>query len=321
MKNFAQLLWVVFGAAYGLAMRLFFDYARHLSDTVEVISISFMLGTPFVIGAIVAYGFRHSKPSILKMIFAPWIAILLALIGSALTLLEGFICIALVSPLFFVVSSIGGLIMGLVLRWSNKGTTTLNSFLLLPIALMIVEPAVPPEPKLREERVSVEVAAAPHRIWEEILNAQNIRKEELPPNFTHWIGVPRPVEGVNTMTPEGEVRHSKWERGVNFSALVTEKIEDHSITWRYKFTPDSFPKGSMDDHVTIGGKYFDLYDTTFNLVPISENLTKLEIVSHYRVTTDINFYGVPVAQLIAHDFMSTILHLYKLRSEQAQAER
>jgi len=311
-----MMLWVVFGAAYGLVMRVFFGYAPHFFG-VQVVSIAFMLGTPFAIGAIVIYGLRDTKPSIGNMIFAPWLSILLALIGSAVVLVEGSVCIVLASPLFFVASSIGGLIMGFVLRWTNKGTATLNSILALPIMLMLVEPAAPQQPQLLEDRVSIEVAASPHRIWKEILNARNIRREELPSNFTHWIGVPRPVEGVNMMTPEGEVRYSKWERGVNFSALVTERIEDHSITWRYRFTPNSFPEGSLDEHVKIGGQYFDLYDTTFNLVPISANVTKLEIVSHYRVMTDVNFYGVPIARFIANDFMSTILRLYKLRSEQS----
>jgi hypothetical protein len=316
LKNAYQLLWVVFGAAYGLGMRIFFDHAPHFFG-LRVVSIAFMLGTPVAIGAIVIYGLRDTKPSIIKMIFAPWLSILLALIGSAISLLEGSVCIALASPLFFVASSIGGLIMGFVLRWTNKGKITLNSVLVLPIILMFVEPAAPQQAQLLEDRVSVEVAASPHRIWEEILNARNIRKEELPWNFTHWIGVPRPVEGVNVMTPEGEVRYSKWERGVNFSALVTERIEDRSITWRYRFTSNSFPEGSLDEHVKIGGQYFDLRDTTFNLTPISANLTKVEIVSHYRVTTDVNFYGVPIARFIANDFMSTILHLYKFRSEQS----
>lgn len=315
MKD-SQLIWVVFGAAYGLMMRLLFSHASHLFGT-GVVSLAFMLGTPFVIGAIVVYGRRHTELSIGRMLTAPWSAILLALVGSALSLLEGFVCIALAAPLFFIVSSLGGLIMGLVLRWSNKGTTTLNSILLLPILLTTVEPTVPQQPALLEERVAITVAASPHRIWEEILNARNIRSDELPINFTHWIGVPRPIEGVNIMTPEGEVRFSKWERGVNFSALVTERIPDRSISWRYQFTPQSFPDGSLDDHVKIGGQYFDLYDTTFNLVPVTANLTKLEIVSHYRVTTSVNFYGAPIARWIAHDFMSTILHLYKLRSERA----
>lgn len=319
-KNINLFLWICFGAAYGLAARVFFEHAESVFGikrmNVEIISFSFLVAAPFAIGAIVVYGLRHTQPSIGKMIWAPWLAILLALIGSAISLLEGSICVALASPLFFAVSSIGGLIMGLTLRWTSKGKTTLNSILILPLALTFIEPAISPKLQMLEDHVAIEVAAPPHRIWKEIKNAHNIRKEELPDNFIYWIGVPRPLEGVNIITPEGEVRYSKWERGVNFSALVTNEVQDLSITWKYKFTDDSFPKGSLDDHVKIGGQYFNLYDTTYNLVPLSETTTRLEIISHYSVTTHINFYGVPVARFIAKEFMSSIVQLYKLRSEQ-----
>jgi hypothetical protein len=314
MKKQSEFLWLAFGIVYGLVMRVLFSHDLFHQ---EVISIAFMIGTPFVCGAIIVYGLRDTKPKISKMIFAPWLAIFLSMIGAAISLLEGSICIALASPLFLLLSSFGGLAMGLALRWTNKNKTALNSFLILPIALAAIEPTGPYEPKIMEEHVSITIAAEPHKIWSKIINARDIQHKELPFNFTHWIGVPRPVEGVNVMTPEGEVRYSKWERGVNFSALVTHKIQDRSITWRYRFTDKSFPNGSMDDHVKIGGKYFNLYDTTFNLTPISKNLTKLEIVSHYSVTTDVNFYALPIANFIAHDFMSTILSLYKERSEKS----
>lgn len=314
-KEPEPFLWTLLGAAYGLAARLLFEFGSQAYG-IKMISISMLIATPFAIGAIVIYGIRETNPSIGKMLFTPWLAIFLALIGSVISLLEGSICIALASPLFFAASSIGGLVMGLTLRCTAKGKNTFHSILVLPVALALVEPSDPRKPQIQEERVSIEIHAPPHRIWQEIKNARNIRKEELAENFTHWIGVPRPLEGVNVKTPEGEIRYSKWERGVNFSARVTHEEKDRSITWRYEFNDDSFPKGSMDDHVKIGGQYFDLYDTTFNLIPISDEITHLEIISHYSVTTDINFYGVPVAKFIANDFMSTIVQLYKSRSEQ-----
>jgi hypothetical protein len=70
----------------------------------------------------------------------------------------------------------------------------------------------------------------------------------------------------------------------------------------------------MDDHVAIGGRYFDLQDTTFRLERTSGG-TRLGIVAHYRLTSSINFYAVPMAALLGRDFIDTILGLYKLRSE------
>jgi hypothetical protein len=69
MKNYYQLLWVVFGAAYGLLMRVSFAHAPDYLG-VKVISFAFIFGTHFVIGAIVIYGLRYTKPTIWKMIWA-----------------------------------------------------------------------------------------------------------------------------------------------------------------------------------------------------------------------------------------------------------
>ena len=44
-------------------------------------------------------------------------------------------------------------------------------------------------------------------------------------------------------------------------AIVSDRREHETIHWHYQFDPDSFPPGSMDDHVAIGGEYFDLLDT------------------------------------------------------------
>ena len=72
-----------------------------------------------------------------------------------------------------------------------------------------------------------------------------------------------------------------------------------------------------DDHVAIGGKYFDLHDTEFRLTPITENKTELTIHASYRINSAINFYAVPASRFLGGDFMRTILGLYKHRSEQS----
>lgn len=169
-----------------------------------------------------------------------------------------------------------------------------------------------------ELRREVMVDASPATIWNEILAARTIRPEELPPSLTHMIGVPKPLEGINVRTRDGEVRFSRWERGVNFRARVTARKEYEYISWRYVFDEHSFPKGSMDDHVAIGGRYFDLHDTSFQLTPAPDGRTRLEIVAHYRVATSINAYAVPVAEILGRDFLDTILGLYRLRSEKAE---
>lgn len=307
--------WVLGGAAYGLGLRVLFGVLP--ASYQGVMSSAFVLGTPFVLGALTVYGQRHHPRTWSSMIVTPWITIGLMLLGCAVTLLEGSICLAIMSPLFLALGSLGGLAMGVALRLLGGHRTELRAVAALPLLLLLIDGYIPLQDARQVVRRSMVIDAAPAVVWDEILDARAIRAEELPWSLTHAIGVPKPVEGVNIATPDGEVRYSKWERGVHFRGVVTSRRPYRSIRWRYAFDEDSFPAGSMDDHVAIGGRYFDLQDTTLNLQPLPGNRTRLEIVAHYRVSSSINFYALPVAKLIGTDFVDTILGMYKGRSERA----
>jgi hypothetical protein len=313
------LLWVLGGALYGVAMRALFGV---LSTSLKgPMSLAFLIGTPIAVGALTIHAARSKNPSVWVMAFLPWVSILLMLIGCAVTMMEGAICLFLLAPLFLLFASFGGLMMGLALKVREDRSSSLKAVALLPLLIALGDRGMPLPDRHLEIRQSVLVHASPHVVWQQILTARDIRPAELPLSITHLIGVPRPVEGVNRMTPEGEVRFSRWERGVNFQGVVTNRKEDASITWHYRFDAHSFPKGSMDEHVAIGGRYFDLDDTTFNLEPMPGGMTRLEIVAHYRVSSAINFYAVPAADFLGRDFVSTILGLYKSRSERAEGAK
>ena len=314
-----QWQWTLVGIAYGLLLRVVFGAFPGIFEVrAGVMSAAFLVGMPAVVGALTVYGGRKSPQSIGQMIFTPWFAVLFLMLGSAVTLLEGSICIALMAPLFLGCASIGGLAMGLALRFVGN-RTNLRAVTLLPFAMFAGEMHLPLTVSDFELRSSMRVHARPELVWAQILDARAIEPSELPFSLTHLIGVPRPVEGVNVITPDGEVRFSKWERGVNFKGKVIHRRENETITWRYIFDADSFPPGSMDDHVAIGGRYFNLRDTTFNLHRMAGNETRLEIVAHYSLSTAIDFYAVPMAQMLGHDFARTILTLYKRRSETTAA--
>lgn len=308
--------WVLGGALYGVALRLLFGFIPH--DYRGTMSAAFLVATPMVIGALAVYGQHNRDRSFAFFLIGPWLAIGLMLIGCSISLLEGSICLALMSPLFFACASIGGLAMGLALRFSGRKHSRLKSVALLPLLILVAEQNIPMESHQVELRQSVVIDASPETVWRQILHADSIQASELPFSISHLIGVPKPTSGINVLTPQGEVRFSEWERGVNFRANVTESVYAEKVSWRYVFDDQSFPKGSMDDHVAIGGRYFDLGDTTFLLHALPNNRTRLEIIAHYRVTSSVNLYAVPTAAFIGRDFVDTILGLYKGRSERAE---
>lgn len=305
--------WILAGVAYGILMRVLFGLLPAWTD--GAMSLGFLVGTPLAAGALSVWGVRRHRPGVLIMIVGPWLTIGLMLVGCSLAMLEGLICIALMSPLFLGLGSIGGLLMGGALALLGHRRGTLPAFALLPLLLVLGEQGMPMPDAERRVEHAVDIAAPPARVWAEILSARDIRADELPPSLTHAIGVPRPLEGVNLQVGEAEVRFSRWERGVTFRGIVTAREEARRIAWRYAFDDHSFPPGSMDDHVAIGGRDFDLHDTEFSLEPLADGGTRLRIVARYRVSSRINAYAVPVADLIGRDFVATILGLYKHRSE------
>ncbi len=315
MTRQSVFAWIFAGAAYGVFLRVFFGIAPKYIPVDGVMSAAFLLGAPIAVGAITVWGRRNGELTLPYVLLAPWVTVGLMLLGCAVTLLEGSICIALMAPLFMVCGTVGGIIMGLLLYFGRARKTHVGAIAVMPFLMMIAEsfaPLIDADARIRD---SVVIDASPQTVWDEIMTAESIRPAELPPSLTHFIGVPRPVEGINRDTPNGEIRYSKWERGVSFEAVVTEREPYQSIRWFYAFDAHSFPPGSMDEHVEIGGKFFGLEDTTFNLRPLPGNRTELEIIANYRVTSSINFYAVPVAKVLGRDFVRTILGLYKGRSE------
>ncbi len=309
-KTIAWWLWIIFGAIYGVVIRAL---APHWFG--GAMSVAFLLGTPFAIGALTVYWLRALEPSWLSIVFAPWLSVALMLVGCAITLMEGSICIALLSPLFLFMGSLGGLAMAGALRMLKYDPSKLQAIAALPLLLGVVDQHWAMPQANREIRQSIQINAPPEEVWKQLRTARAIQAEELPFSWTHFIGVPRPLEGVNIETDAGEVRFSKWDKGVNFKAIVTDRKDNETITWRYLFDAHSFPPGSMDEHVEIGGRYFDLQQTTFNLKPLGDGSSNLEIVANYRVTSSVNFYAVPAAEFLGQDFIHSILYLYKGRSE------
>ncbi|MCD9085476.1 hypothetical protein [Stenotrophomonas sp. SY1] len=305
--------WFIIGAALGVALRLLFGMLPR--DMQGPMSLAFLVGTPLAVGAITIVGTPRQQRTWSYLIFAPWLAMLLMLLGCALAMLEGSICLALMAPLFFACASVGGLIMGAILHFREAGAAHVSAIAALPLLMLLAEMHMPLVDRDMELRRELVVDATPETIWQQIHSARAIQPQELPLSLTHLIGVPKPLEGINVQTEDGEVRFSRWERGVHFRAHVTHSEANRSVSWRYMFDPDSFPTGSMDEHVAIGGRYFDLRDTTFKLTPIGVGQTHLQIVAHYRLSTTINAYAVPVSRVLGNDFLDTILSLYKRRSE------
>ncbi len=123
-------------------------------------------------------------------------------------------------------------------------------------------------------------------------------------------------EGFNPSQASLDAQAPEPEKVLHFDEVVVKADwqPQRRLRWTYRFTPESFPPGSLDDHVMIGGQYFDLLDTTYTLKPEGRD-TLVTLRVNYRISTQFNLYADWVAQWLLGDFGDVILRFCKTRSE------
>lgn len=291
--------------------------ASHLN---ALMTASFLLGVPFIIGALIAY-IQNCRYAVSFIKSLQVIAIFLAflLVFAIVVLREGAICVAIMMPILFFGMLLGAIMMKGICHYLWKPHKAIYGIALLPFMLL----PLPEKTQLHYDHVdqSILINAPAEIIWQQLNHANNIQPKEFKPSLLYAIGVPYPVSGITKSTDAGLIRYSTWQKNIQFEEVIQQSRPNQYLSWTYRFAPNSIPKGALDDHVSIGGKYFDLKYTAFELTPINTQQTRLSLKIDYRLSTEVNFYANSVAQLMVHDFSDVILDFYKNRSEQAQLQQ
>jgi hypothetical protein len=168
--------------------------------------------------------------------------------------------------------------------------------------------------RIRSVERTLTIPAPADAVWWQIHHAQDIRPAEVERAWIYRIGVPMPRSGVTHESPEGHVRRITMGKNVHFDQVATEWRENERVRWTYRFAADSFPPGALDDHVRIGGRYFDLLDTSYTLTPIDAHTTRVRLDIRYRVSTRFNWYADPVARLLIGNVEEVLLDFYRRRT-------
>lgn len=311
---------IIAGVLFGIVLRL--AYSGRAGGSWSAMASGFIFAAPFAVGALTVYlAERQCRRGWSYYFGAPALATTLVVCGTLAIMVEGIICAILIVPFFAVLGGLGGLVMGIVCRTTGWPRQAMAAVAALPLLLGLLGDLLPRPDEIGVVERDVRIAAAPAVVWQHLNAATDIRPDEVGGAWAFRIGAPMPVSGVTRETPEGRVRATTWGRQVHFDELVADADwqPERRIRWTYRYSADSFPPGSLDDHVEIGGPYFDLLDTTYTLEPDGAG-TRLRMRVSYRVSTQFNFYAGGVAKWLLGDFGEVILRFYKNRSE-AQAQR
>lgn len=311
------------GAVIGLGFRLIFSGPSIGTNLLQVMSNTYFLLTPFAVGAATVYvAERQKRRTWGYHIGAPIVAVVLYVAGSFVMLVEGTICIVFALPIFAVFSAIGGLVMGFICHKTDwpKPKYTAYSFVALPLVLGFLPTHGAEHTRIRDVERTLVVAASPQAIWQIINNARAIQPHEVQDGWMYQIGVPLPLAGVTEETSNGRVRHITMGKSVRFDQVITRWVENEDLLCRYRFTADSFPPGALDDHVRIGGRYFDILETEYHIERVGEHASAFKIRMRYRVSTEFNWYAEPIARVLAGNLEEVLLNFYATRAlERARA--
>ena len=271
---------------------------------------------PIILGALFEYASIKDKPeSIFKNLFKiPLLASFFIIVFAVIVLREGVICIIIMLPILFIALMIGAVLMRLICFALWKPTLKIYSLALLPLLFYLILPDLTRNHYAQTQREMI-IHAPQAKVFQAINQIGQIRPEEVPNNFIFTMGFPKPIFGMTELRHEGIVRTIQWERGVKFEERVQANHAPYLLSWDYQFNANSFPKGSLDDHVEVGGKYFDLLKTDYQLEKIDAHTTKLILSIDYRVSTEFNWYSKLWINYVLGEFSDVVMTIHKNRLE------
>ena len=80
---------------------------------------------------------------------------------------------------------------------------------------------------------------------------------------------------------------------------------------------DRIPETTLDEHVRVGGPYFDVLRGEYRLEQLANGTLRLHLSSQHRVSTDFNWYARLWTDAIMADLQKRILIVIKQRCETA----
>jgi hypothetical protein len=306
----------VIGGSYGIALRIL---ANLHVDVLRVMTIGFIFFMPFALGCIAVYIAEIKHPQRVRTwIWLPWLSLLAALGGILLTLLEGFICIAMFLPIGMVLASIGGLVGGLAARFVRSRraqSLTMACILILPFLTGPWEKQVFYQWESRRVENVIDIQAPPEVVWRNIERVTAIRPDELPSSWAHAIGFPDPIEATLSHEGIGGVRNASFMGNLVFIETVDVWEPGQRLGFTIAADTDKIPPTTLDEHVRIGGPYFEVLRGEYRLEPVSKNVTRLHLSSQHRLSTDFNWYAHLWTDAVMSDLQKRILHVVQHRCQ------
>lgn len=300
---------------YAVVLRLFFGI-DNWNELFSVMSVTFLFLLPTIVGVLTVYLSSFEKvKSITYRIFTPWIPIFLFLIITLALAIEGWACWLMILPVFLMAASIGGLLGGYLKKRKRNDRLNISLLVLLPFLFGPIESMIETIPGTYKAYTYIDINAPAEKIWNNVTRVKEIPIDQDKGYLTRTLGFPRPVKAELNFEGVGAYREAIFTKGLVFHETVTEYKDNKKMVFTIKAYPHEIPSTTLDEHVVIGGDYFDVLNGTYELEKLPNGLNRLHLYSHFKMNTTFNFYAGWWGKWIMKDIQNNILQVEKKRSE------
>lgn len=316
LKNIKGL---IYGIVYGLVARgiieleIFRGYNYHASG---LMTFTFLFIVPLIIGVLTTYQHRDIyKAYKVIPLSMPIFSVLGVILITVMLGWEGIICALMAIPVFVLMALIGGFI-GIKAFKRTKSHLKISILILLPIILAPIENKLGLSEKVFQEKTSIIIKGTDTEIWNNITRVYHIQKEENQNSLFQIMGFPRPLEATLDTIAIGGTRIAKFERGLFFTETVTRIKNKEVLEFSIVADPESIPPKALDEHILVGGNYFDVLNGRYEIHKTNQPETyQIDLSSEFKLSTNFNFYSGFWSKLIMKDIQENILTVLKNRVE------
>ncbi len=302
------------GVAYGLISRLAFGGDRLAGY--GAMTLAFVVLVPVAVGFLtVALVPEGSQPRG-RVAALPAVTSIACLAFVLCAGVEGIICVVLIAPVFLCFAAVGGLLGGgmrRLARGRRMYASGIATILLLPYVVAPLEGRLPLPDTRRVVDTRVVVRADAAAVWRNLVRPTGIRPEENRTRLAHRIGFPRPITATLSHEGMGGRRYAIFERGVMLRETVTEWVPGRRMA--FTIDPANIPARALDEHVTVGGPFFDVIDGRYEIVPLDGGRVELRLVTTHRLSTHFNPYAGFWTDLLMRQIQENLLHIVRTRAE------
>lgn len=283
-----------------------------------VVSLSFILATPFAAGALsVSIGrWTGSNRWLLHSIILPSTALFIGVIVTYVFEFESLLCVAMATPVMLMGAVIGGSIAHCLLPKNKDRSKLYITFsVFTPILLIYVENFFHWPHEIKQIENTIIINASPQVIWKKISSVSAIEPSTIPNKWIYSLGFPKPISATLSHEGIGGIRIATFERNVSFFETITEWNYPKKLSFTIKADPDFIPHTAFDRHIIVGGRFYDVLDGTYVIESLTDTQCILRLTSTHRLSTRFNAYAGWWSEKIMDQIQSSILEVIRKRAE------